>query len=358
MTNKRIAIVYLTFYDKPHYIDEALMSVVNSSYPKELMKLIIVDNSSHGASACYLREKVLPQFEKSLPSIVFVENDSNKGFAGGNNQGIEYALKNEFDYVYLLNNDAKFDGDAVSRAVEMSELDGKIGSVQSLMLLWNEPDLINSSGNDIHYLGFGLTRDYKKPISSITRKDGDEIGYASGAAVLYRCSALRQIGFLDEFLWLYHEDLELGWRLRLAGWKNVLAKSSIVYHDYNFSRSAEKMFWMERNRHIVNLTHMSVSTILILFPVSILMEFVVLGGAFLGGWHKEKLKSYIALISPVTISHILKKRKEIQSLRAVSDKQIAKCFVSKIEHQETDNFIARLVINPLLNLYWSLIADL
>ena len=202
MKNKRVAIVYLTFYDTPHYIDEAILSVEKSSYPRENITLIIADNSGKGGSAKYVREHVLHRSGKDFPEIVYIENDSNLGFSKGNNQGIEYALEHDFDYVYLLNNDAKLDSDAISRVIEMAESDSSIGSVQSLMLLWQNPELVNTSGNDIHYLGFGATRDYKSKLSSLTQKDGEEIGYASGAAVLYRCKALREVGDLDEFLWL------------------------------------------------------------------------------------------------------------------------------------------------------------
>ena len=108
----------------------------------------------------------------------------------------------------------------------------------------------------------------------------------------------------------------------------------------------------------MNLTHLKISTLLLLAPVGIFMELVVLGGSMLGGWVTKKLKSYFALLSPRTIYYVLKKRREVQALRKISDKELVRSFVSKIEHQETDNVLVRYIVNPILDIYWKLIKGL
>ncbi len=379
MTKPKVAIIYLAYNARP-YIDDVVLSLEQQTYPRELMKLIIVDNPGKDDSAEYIKKKVLPRSGQDLPEIDFFPNDKNTGFAIGNNQGINHALLEGYDYVYLLNNDAKFAPEAIERAVVVAESDSKIGSVQSLMLLWQDPEIINSTGGMTHFLGFGFVRDNGRPLECVAegfsrlwrdpativpagslpyQQNGTlkgsathEIAYASGAAVLYRADLLRRIGGLDEFLWLYHEDLDLGWRIRLAGYKNVLASKSIVYHKYEFSRSVEKMFWMERNRFVVLLTHLRWGTILLLLPSLLVMEIAILFASIPSGWFRDKLLSYVDLLSPKTIKNIRVKRRLSQESRRVSDRTIMDLFTGKVEHQETSNPVVDFLVNPVMSLIW------
>lgn len=347
----RVAIIYLAYNSRP-YLEEVTLSVERLSYPKEKIEFIIVDNDSPDNSAEMIRELILPKSGESLPKVTFFPNPTNDGFAAGNNIGINHALLEGADYVFLLNNDAKFHPDALTEAVELAESNKKIGSVQSLMLLWQDPKTVNSTGGVVHFLGFGYVRDNGRLLSDITAKDGDEIAYASGAAVLYRASVLREVGLLDPELFLYHEDLELGWRIRLAGYKNVLSRSSIVYHKYEFKRSIKKFFWMERNRVLVHFSHLRVMTLVLLCPLMILLEIALLAFAIKGGWIKEKLFVYIELLSPRWWKYVLKKRRESKLLRKVSDREIVRMFTPRIEHQETKNVVVDSIGNPLLTFVW------
>lgn len=351
----RVAIIYLTFYDEPQYIDAACASIAAQTYAREDLELIVVDNSCHGPSAQYVKNQVVPRSGQDLPNVTFVENSENVGFAEGNNQGIMMAREKGCEYVFLLNNDAKLDSCAIRELVDLAESDARIGAVQAFLCLWNQPDRINSSGNAIQFLGFGLTKDYGKRREDVLCQNGEEIGYASGAAVLYRLSALEEVGNLESFFWMYHEDLELGWRLRLAGWKNVIATRAVVYHDYQFSRSTKKMYWMERNRWLTHLALLSPRTLLLLAPAAIFMEGCVWGGALLGGWFPEKAKSVYELFRPSTWKWILQKRQQVQGLRRCSDREVTQVWVAQIAHQEVDQPLVRYIVNPVLKWYWNVI---
>ena len=99
--------------------------------------------------------------------------------------------------------------------------------------------VIHSRGNELHYLGVGFVGGDGEPDRAL----GEEpIAYASGAAVLYRAHGLRDVGLFDPALFMYHEDSDLGWRLRLAGWQSVLAPAAVIYHDYDFTGAARKGF--------------------------------------------------------------------------------------------------------------------
>ena len=204
----------------------------------------------------------------------------------------------------------------------------------------------------MHFLGFGFVRDNGRLASDVTVADGSEIAYASGAAVLYRASVLREVGLLDPFLFLYHEDLELGWRIRLAGFKNVFARNSVTYHNYKFKRAFAKFYWMERNRYIVHFTHLKLATIVLLAPLLLGMEIMMLVLSIKGGWWKEKFAAYRDALNPAVWKHIFEGHKKSAHLRRVSDREIVRMFTSKVEHQETSSFIVDKIGNPLLTIVW------
>ena len=364
--NPKVSIIYLSYNSMP-YFDKVVSSWKELDYPRESLEIIIVDNASSDRSADYIREKILPQSPPeagqplavgTLPKITFIENKTNEGFAGGNNRGIKYALEQGCDYIYLHNNDLYLRPDALGEAIEAAQSDDFIGCVQSLMLLWQNPEFVNSSGNMIHFLGFGFTGDYKTRVADLNESGIKEIAYASCAAALFKSDVLKKVGLLDDFYWMYHEDLELGWRVRLAGYKNVVAFSSVAYHKYDFSRSIKKYFFMERNRFIAHLTHLKIGTIILILPAWILIEIGLIVASVKGGWIFEKLKSYAALMSPRTLQHIISKRRESKLLRKVTDREITRLFTGKILHQEELSPLVLYVMNPIFNAYWQVVKRL
>ena len=352
----RVAIVYLSYNAKP-YLKQVVDSIAALSYPKESLAFIVVDNASPDGSADLIRETVVPRSGHDLPTVVFFPSATNLGFSAGCNLGIDHALLDGLDYVYLLNNDAKLQPDAITEAVAMAESDAKIGAVQSLVRLWKMPEKINATGGMVHFLGFGFVRDNGRVMSEadVAPLDGTDIAYASGAAVLYRASVLREVGLLDPFYFLYHEDLELGWRIRLAGYRNVLAARSVAEHNYEFKRSIQKFFWMERNRWVVDLGLLRLRTILVLLPWMLTLEVALILFALKGGWIREKLLVYRDLLRPATWKHIRAKRQTIATLRRVEDRDIVRYWTSRIAHQEVSNPIVDYVANPVLTVLWFLI---
>jgi len=344
----RVAIVYLSYNSKP-YIDEVFSSIDRLNYPKEKLGVIVVDNDSPDGSAEVFRE---------MEGITFFPSSENLGFAEGNNLGVNHALLDGVEYVYLLNNDAMLHQDAIMEAVMLAESDKQIGSVQSRMMLWKQQAIVNSTGGMVHFLGFGFVRDNGQSWSGIRVQDGEEIAYASGAAVLYRSTILKKVGLLDPFLFLYHEDLELGWRIRLAGFKNVLSTQSIAYHDYEFKRSIQKFYWMERNRILVHLSHLRWRTLFLLLPFMVALELGLLAFAVKGGWLKEKILVYVVLLSPRTWMYVAKKRRASRAIRSVSDREIVRLFTGRIAHQETSTALVEKIGNPILAGVWWMMKHL
>ena len=343
----RVAIVYLA-YNTHKYLDEVFSSLRELNYPKDRLEIIAVDNDSKDDSSKWLHAQ---------EGITFFPSETNLGFAGGNNLGINHALLEGVDYVYLLNGDAKLHSDAIMEAVKIAGADKTIGSVQSRIMLWQQPEIVNATGGMVHFLGFGFVKDNGQKWKDVDT-DSTEIAYSSGAAVLYRSTVLQKVGLLDPFFFMYHEDLELGWRIRLTGFKNVLAPESIAYHDYEFSRSIQKFYWMERNRILVHFSHLRWRSLLVLAPAMAISELGLILFAIKGGWLKEKLLVYVSLLSPSSWRYVARKRRESSTSRTISDKEIVSLWTARIEHQHTSSPIVDRFINPAMSIVWSIMKRL
>ncbi len=318
-------------------------------YPRDRWRMHFVDNNPGDGSLAAVQE-LRKKYEGTLPEIVIHAPKTNTGFAGGNNLVFRQAIAEGRDFVYLHNHDAAFEPACLREAVAIARSDGRIGSVQSLIVLADQPDVLNSSGNAIHFLGYGYCAGYLDPRGSAPGGPAD-IAFASGAGVLYPVPVLAKVGGLDETLWLYHEDLELGWRIALAGYRNVLAPRSVLRHKYEFSRSIQKWFWMERNRLAVVIKNYRLATLVLLLPGLVAVEVATWLFALKGGWVKEKARAAAWFFRPSTWAYLRRGRREISALRVVRDRDVIARFTADIDYQGvTTPFIAK-VANPLMRIY-------
>lgn len=359
MNYPKIAIVYLSFHCEP-YMDDVVSALKKITYPKGRVEFVIVDNPhpDYGPSVRYIQENVLPLSGKEIPHVTLLAQKENLGFAGGNNEGIKWALENGFDYVYFHNNDGFLASTCLEPLVEAMEHDKTIGAAQSLMLLHPETDLVNSTGNAFQYLGFGFCGDYRRKLRDLELPAIKNIGYGSGAALLMRADLLKQFGLWDNDFFLYHEDLEYCFRFKIAGFRSVLVKNSIFFHKYQFSRSISKFYWMERNRYGVMLMFFRWPTLLLLLPMALILEAGLWLFAFKGGWWKERIKVYKYWLKSDSWKLWLVKRKYVQGLRKVNDRDLLKTAVSGIYFQEKsmENPILKYIGNPIMWVYYWIIV--
>ncbi|MEN9558569.1 MAG: hypothetical protein RL141_938 [Candidatus Parcubacteria bacterium] len=335
------------------FLDGLFRSFADVDYPREAVTVHIVDNASPDGAGAEVKRR-LTQPDPRWPRIVLHEPGSNTGFSAGNNIVMRAS---HADYCYLLNADAVMTPATLREAVAVAEAHPDAAAVQSLLLLMQKPDTLNSSGNAIHIAGFGFSDGYLEPATPAPT-EVRPIAYASGAAVLYRTSVLKKIGVLDEALFLYHEDLELGWRMWLAGYTVLLAPKSVALHHYEFSRSIAKWYWMERNRWIVILTYYRFGTLLLLAPALCAIELMVWLTSFIGGWAREKMRVTAWFLRPSSWIFLWQMRRRIQALRVRSDRDILTRFVAVITHQDGTNRFVERVANPLMRIYFSAVKAL
>lgn len=345
--------VIMVSWNHARFFDAFFEGLKASEYPRDAWAVHIVDNASTDGGPEEIQRR-LSEEDEDLPNIYFYPQEKNLGFAGGNNLIMK---RSHADYVYLLNPDAILGETTLQEAVDVAEAHSNAASVQSLMILAQSRDQLNGIGNDIHFAGHGYCRGYLSPVASAPT-EVTHIAYASGAGCLIRTSALKRAGYFDEQLFAYHEDLELGWRFLVAGFDNVLAPKSILYHHYEFSRSISKWYLMERNRSIVVLTMYRWPTIILLLPGLIAIEIATWLFAFKGGWAMQKAKAIAWFFLPSSWAYILRKRKVVSHLRASKDRDILNHFVWGIDHQQVNSSFMSRVANPLMRGYFLIVKVL
>ncbi len=239
----------------------------------------------------------------------------------------------------------------------VGEVDPRAAAVQSLLLLHPDRDRVNTAGNRIHFLGFGSCGGYRAPRASVP-DEPREIAFASGAAVLLRGAALREVGAFDASLFLYQEDQDLGIRLRLAGWRARLAPRSVVWHHYAFSRNPRKYFLLERNRYIVLAKNLKPRSLLVLAPFVLLADLALLPVAIAGGWLPEKLRAWRALLSREVREHVRAERARVARLRRISDRELGRWISPALEFEGLPgSWLPRLARGPMA-LVWRLLRPL
>ena len=335
--------VIIVSWNHAAYLPALFDSLRKVNYPESSWRLHLVINKD-GDGSLEAAQSAKANLN-NVSEFIIHQPHANLGFSGGNNLAITWSAQHGGEFVYLLNPDTTVDPDFLTNIIDTYQSQENVGSVQSLLLRGSKPEYINSFGNVLHFLGFGYCGG-DMDVSSEAPSEPRVIGYASGAGVLYPQKVLAEVGLLDETLFSYHEDLDLGWRIMLAGYKNILAPKSIVYHFYEFSRSISKWMLMERNRWIVILKNYSFFTLLVLLPSLIATDVAIWTFSLKGGWFWQKVKAMLWFLKPSSWKYIINGRQRIKQIRKVKDAYILSHMSYKIEYQELRSGLAEKIANP------------
>jgi len=352
---KKIGIILVNYKDYAQkYLADCFSALRRQSYPSELTRIYIVDNAASPESEEFLKSH-FPE------AIILPRADGN--YAAANNLGFKRALADGCEYLVNVNMDTVAEAGWLAELAAALENNPEAGIAQSKILLHpkNEAEKaapkINSLGNHIHFLGFGYTDGYRQPDRAI---DGyPEIkGYASGCSFIIRREAFQKVGGYNEEFYMYHDDLELGLKVKLAGDKIILAPRSVIYHKYEFQRSRQMIYYMERNRYLTMLTFYPAYFWLIMFLPCLVMDTGLFFFSMINGWFKEELKIYAYFFWPFTYKRIFFERRRVKRLKIVPFSRIARDFVGRIEFQEVANPILKYLVNPLFAGYWWVVKHL
>ncbi len=195
--------------------------------------ITVIDNGSTDGS--------LEALKRRYPSIHFFENGRNLGFGAGHNVGIRSALKAGAAYVWLVNQDAWVDPQALVSLVEACEADARVGAVSPLVL---SPDQsVWFAGARIRWIRMRVTHIRR----TISRRPYPTESLSGCAPLLVR-SALERAGMFDERYFLYYEDADLSCRFQRAGYRLMVDPQARIFHEERSNTdNPEKLYWLVRS---------------------------------------------------------------------------------------------------------------
>ena len=215
---REITVVIPNFNGK-EYLSECLLSLETEAQDSQTPEftVLVVDNGSTDGSVSVLTEQWTEVQKIFLPE--------NTGFCHAVNVGI---LASETPYVILLNNDTKVKTGFVNSLYQAIHRNEKIFSVSARMLMWDKQELIDDAGDRYCVLGWAYSRGKGKAADNFNQSA--EVFSACGGAAIYRRSVFDEIGLFDEAHFAYLEDLDIGYRARIYGYRNYYEPSAQVLH--------------------------------------------------------------------------------------------------------------------------------
>lgn len=312
MSNPVVSAVVVAYNSQAH-LAECLNSLLadTASPPFEIW---VVDNASTDASAVIAQE-----YAARHPQIQFQRNAANRGYAGGLNSVLTY-LRGEF--VIILNPDCTVQPGWLTPLVNFMRVTPKAGALNPLILLKeSEPESINAAGQDDHITGLGFNRLLWRERHAASPQP-QRVSGLHGSAVFLRRAVLEHMGGWDESGFLYHEDVELSWFLQLMGYEIYCVPQAIIWHDYHLTMYPEKLYLLERNRLAMLVTHLSLTTRLLLSPALFFTELMMWGYCLLRGgkFLQAKAATYRWVLTQTQLLNT--QRQRINRLRRLSDFQL------------------------------------
>ncbi|MCL5070952.1 MAG: glycosyltransferase family 2 protein [Actinobacteria bacterium] len=230
--------------DGEEYLNECLKSIGNLNYPEDKIEIIVVDNNSKDGSIKLL--------ENNFSEIRVIRNPENYGFARANNQAAEIASG---EYIAFLNNDTKVDPDWLIELLKPVYGSREVICSGSKVLSFDGKN-IDFAGGMINFEGKGFQIDYNLPLEKDIHNIERYLPFVNGGAMLIRNDVFIKAGGFDEDFFAYYEDVDLGWRLWVLGYKVVFAPKSVVYHMHHGTSknfSDDKLRFLKERNSLVSI---------------------------------------------------------------------------------------------------------
>jgi GT2 family glycosyltransferase len=270
-------------------------------------ELIVVDNHSDDGTA-----EVVAGL---APAARIVRSTANLGFAAGCNAG---AAQARGDLLVILNPDAA-PRPGFGEAIRRPWLEQRGWAAWQALVADGDGATINSAGNPVHFTGIVWAGGHGRPIAEAP--SAGEVTALSGACLAIPRRVWEEVGGFPERFFLYHEDVDLSLRLRLAGGKLGIEPAAVVDHDYEFGAREHKWRWLERNRWAFLIRAYPAGLLALLAPALILTELALIPASFAAGWGRQKLAATGEVVR--WLPRLLRERRQVQATRTVSAAEFA-----------------------------------
>lgn len=301
--------VIVVNWNGKHFLEDCLSALRRQTFCD--FETILVDNGSNDGSVEYVRNH--------FPELELVSLQENTGFTGANIAGYARA---KGDLIVLLNNDTEVDSFWLEQIHQASSEYPEAGSFACKMMYFDERERVENCGFDIGVAGMivDLGRDEMDgPDWAVPRK----VFGGCGGAVAYRRRMLEDVGFLDPDFFIFFEDVDLSFRAQLRGYECIYLPQCIVYHRYRATtKKGPAVFCSQRNIELVYLKNVPLALMLWSLPERLLYE---IGAAIYftkSGSGQEFWRGKIDVLR--RLPSTLRKRREIQSKRTVSNSHLRK----------------------------------
>jgi GT2 family glycosyltransferase len=331
VSGRSVTAILVAYDNEPQDLLAAIRSLREQTVVPE--QIICVDQSVDG------------RFERELrgaaPELELLRLEENIGYPSACNRAAQLATG---DYLLFINPDAEAERSCVERLLVAiaARDDAAIAGTQVLL-----PDRhrVNAGDNVLHLSGLSWAGRYGLEV-----EDGPPrpAAVVSGAALLARRSAFEALGGYTDGFFMYYDDVDLAWRVRLVGWEVLFCPDARVVHDYEFLKGDYKWRYLERNRWWCLLAYFELRTLVALMPLLLAVELAIWRRAVSEGWAGAKLEAWRSLWADRRA--LCARRREMQRTRRIGDRPILERMSAGVDSPFLASSMTRRT-EPLLRAY-------
>jgi N-acetylglucosaminyl-diphospho-decaprenol L-rhamnosyltransferase len=310
-------------------------------------ELVVVDNDSDDGTVAAARELA--------PSASVIETGSNLGFSAGCNRGAEAATG---ELLCLLNPDAVPQA-GWRDAIELPATDGRGWSAWQALVTADGGRQINTRGGILHFTGIGWAGGAGTAMDDLPATESlaiEEPGFVSGACLVIARELYAELGAMPERFFLYHEDVDLSLRVRLAGGELGVEPAARVDHDYDFDKGAAKWRYLERNRWATLIRTYPGGLLFLLLPALLATELALVPVSIAGGWFFQKLRAWGETL--IWLPRLIGERRKLRSQRTISAGQFAAGLTASLDSPFLGRAGRSRALAAVLGGYWRLVRRL
>ncbi|HSM49631.1 MAG TPA: glycosyltransferase family 2 protein, partial [Draconibacterium sp.] len=273
--------IVILFWNNEKYIERCLQSLKNQTYKN--FEIILINNGS---------DQPFPnELDLSSIKVIYLELPKNIGFAAGNNHGAKVA---KGKYLITLNADAFPEPEWLEKIFSAIEKHPDC-SFASKLVMANDPTKLDGTGDVYHFTGLVWRKNYNRLAENVTLIEC-EVFSACGAAAVYPKGAFDRVGGFDPDYFSYVEDVDLGFRLILAGYRCIFLPNAVVHHVGSGStgkRSDFSAYYGQRNLIWTFFKNMPGLLFWVLLPIHIIMNALMIFFSFFRKQGKITIKAKI-----------------------------------------------------------------